>query len=441
MAIHVRERRKKRNPSQSQTELCGPKRISTDDFVTQVVSVAESTELYSEGTRASHYIEPLAGIVNKATDYKLTRLDQTESVHGLSERLEPSHSSEPSNAEDCGQQLEQAASNKRCDTASSSKQLLAIRALHNINDDRRKIPLPTRNGRLDAEQRFQGAARATVLAYGATNWTVSCQLRFSGEWITVSLKNQKTDARGEDLTSTESGLTDQSRTLALSGMSHPAFYHRFRSVDRPIPHLLHPSAEESDDEVKEPPVITFSEPQKICKEECSEETIQTTSLKYTFSKKSDRLQMCEMLFGKTIAMIAGANRIQCDGRELAHMTALVLWLDQQSNSLSMTLSANMLPGKGPIKDVEFQIRGLPKNGRGQRHLTKLLLLIRPISRCTEPSIQSPTTGWKTGTGKTLAKSTSSSGQVSLKCAIHFSNEQDRARFEQHCKARGTADVT
>jgi hypothetical protein len=81
---------------------------------------------------------------------------------------------------------------------------------------------------------------------------------------------------------------------------------------------LHPDVEGPAEEPDAPYTITFTERQYIFEEGASEGPRWTTSLMYIFHEKQDRITLCEKIFGKTLVMVAGSNKVTYDGREISH---------------------------------------------------------------------------------------------------------------------------
>lgn len=135
-----------------------------------------------------------------------------------------------------------------------------------------------------------------------------------------------------------------------------AFQHCFESQTRPIPHLIHPDVEgPKEDNI--PYSITFTQRQYICVDGAPEGPRWTTSLTYIFQNKLDRATLCETIFGKTLRVSSGIDKIIFDGQEVSHMSALVLWSDEVSRTQSITFSNNTSRRMTP-RDVELRVCGL-----------------------------------------------------------------------------------
>ena len=219
------------------------------------------------------------------------------------------------------------------------------------------------------------------------------------------------------------------------------FQHCFQSRDRPIPHLLHPDVEGPTEEPDAPYTITFTERQYILAEGTSEGPRWTTSLVYIFHEKQDQITLREMIFGKTLLMSAGSNKVCYDGQEIAHMSAIALWLDDESEtkSKSMTFFPNLTCKKATPKDMELKIHGLWGSNKASRNPHVLVVKAEPMRRDDEslnvsarPDRQSNV---QSG-GTFLSKASSTTSQRwrksgKLKWTIEFTRASDRESFSSH----------
>ena len=241
--------------------------------------------------------------------------------------------------------------------------------------------------------------------------------------------------------SNSSSRRSQSMSHATPTMFPRSFQHCFQSRDRPIPHFLHPDVEGPTEEPVAPYTITFTERQYISVEGASEGPRWTTSLMYIFHEKQDQITLCEMIFGKTLLMSAGSNIINYDGREISHMSAVALWFDGTSGTLSMTFFPSLTGKRGTSKDMELKIHGLWAPNKAPRNPNVLAVIAESMPRDDEalnlsarPDRQSSV---QSG-GTFLSKASSATSQKrkesgKLKCTIHFTRSSDRASFLNHLR--------
>lgn len=211
------------------------------------------------------------------------------------------------------------------------------------------------------------------------------------------------------------------------------FQHCFQLQARPIPHFLHPDVEGPTEEPHAPYTITFTERQYISEEDPSKSPRWTTSLMYIFYEKQDRILLCEKIFGKTLIMTAGSNKITYGRQELSHMSAIALWLDSASGTKSVTLSPNFIGQKTVRKDIELMVHGLWDAKKALRNSNALSIVAESMSRVDEDtfdgsSIKSGATRFSRASTTTLPK-WKKSGK--LKCTIEFSQLSDRMLFLSH----------
>lgn len=133
--------------------------------------------------------------------------------------------------------------------------------------------------------------------------------------------------------------------------------HCFQKQARPIPHILYPDVEGPAEEPNAPYTITFKERQYIS---LSQGQCWTNSLTYISDNIQDRITLSEKIFGKTLLMSVGAERITVDNQEVSYMSAISLWLDNTSETRSITFFPSVTGKKAPQggTDVELRVHGI-----------------------------------------------------------------------------------
>ena len=239
--------------------------------------------------------------------------------------------------------------------------------------------------------------------------------------------------------SNSSSRRSQSMSHATTTMLPRSFHHCFQSRNRPIPHFLHPDVEGPTEEPDAPYTITFTECQYISVETASEGPRRTTSLMYIFQEKQDQITLSEMIFGKTLLMSAGSDKIDYDGREISHMSAVALWFDRTSKTQSMTFFPNLI-GKGVTStDVEFKIHGLWTPNKAPRRSNALAVIAESIPRDEEYlNMSAKLDGQSSVQSGGMSKASSTTSQKwkkprKLKCIIQFTRLDDRASFLNHLR--------
>ena len=256
-----------------------------------------------------------------------------------------------------------------------------------------------------------------------------------------STSNAVTETAALLPSSTSLSRRSQSMGHATPALLPRSFHHCFLSCNRPIPHLLHPDVEGPSEEPDAPHAITFTERQFISAEGASEGPRWTTSLMYIFYEKQDQITLCEMIFGKTLLMSAGTDKISYNGREISHMSAVALWMDDASETQSMTFFPNIISKRATSKDIELKLQGLWGPNKAPRNPNVLAVIAESMPRDDErlnisskPDRQSSVYSG----GTFLSKASSATSQKwkksgKLKCTIQFTRSSDRASFMNHLK--------
>ena len=161
---------------------------------------------------------------------------------------------------------------------------------------------------------------------------------------------------------------------------------------------------------------------------------------YIFHENENRITLCEMTFGKTLLMTAGSDRINYDGQEISHMSAVALWFDEASETQSMTFFPNLTGKTATPKDVELKIHGLwdPTNKTSRN--PKALAIIAESMPSDEEGLNisvGPNGRSSVQSGGTILSKASSAPSKkwkksgNLKCTIRFTRSSDRASFLSH----------
>lgn len=248
-----------------------------------------------------------------------------------------------------------------------------------------------------------------------------------------------------------------SRSINSSGPNRHSriFQHCFQIQHRPIPHLLHPSVEGPDREPHEPYKITFERPQYISEEGTSEDPHWTPSLTYVLFDESDRDRLCEKIFGKTLLSLAGSNEISLKNKRVSHLCAIALWQDPVTRSLSVTFNQNLGVTKPPApRDVEYKVHGLWDTGKASKDTKRLVIAIAPMSTAEDaqqgfPELTRQTTAGTVFSRKSTAsshklvvrrQSSSSDGDGRIACTIDFTHSAGRDSFLAHLERQRSVAV-
>ena len=194
------------------------------------------------------------------------------------------------------------------------------------------------------------------------------------------------------------------------------FQHCFPLQRRPIPHLLHPDVEGLEMEPDAPYTISFTERQSIYEEGAREGQQQRTApLKYILYEKQDQATLCTTLFGKTLIATVGTNKITYSGREVSHMSAVLLWLDELSRTYSVTFYPNLLGKKSTPTDVEIKVLNLCEKKKQPRNANAIAVLADVMPRMNRyPDLVKAFSGIS-------------------KCIIEFTRRDDQVLFSKSFK--------
>jgi hypothetical protein len=215
------------------------------------------------------------------------------------------------------------------------------------------------------------------------------------------------------------------------------FQHCFQAQARPIPHVLHPSVEGCE-EPDAPYTITFTERQYIVVEDAHEGPRWTTSLMYIFDQQQGRTTLCEHIFGKTLLMSAGSNKITVKGKDVSHMSAITLWLDITSRIRSITFLQNTSKKTRP-KDIQLRVYGVWDTDRASRKSSILNLATELLSADdeqlnTDSSLSNQShiaLGNSPLSGTSIVTSKNRSKLGILRCTIEFTGSSSKTLFLSH----------
>ena len=222
-----------------------------------------------------------------------------------------------------------------------------------------------------------------------------------------------------------SSKRSQFRSQSTQTMSPRSFQHFFQSRDRPIPHFLHPDVEGPTEEPDAPYTITFKERQYLSSGYASGQARWTISLMYIFHENEDRITLCEMIFGKSLLITAGSDRINYDGQEISPMSAVALWFDEASETQSMTFFPNLTGKTATPKDVELKIHGLWDPTKKTSRNPKALAIIAEL-------IPSDEEGLNISVGPNGRSSVQSGGTILSKASSAPSKKMEEIwKFEMH----------
>ena len=458
----------------------------TKDFISEIVSFAEETELYSKDADPIQNVEHLTKLTEKATRFRLalhssnanTRTGTAPYQHPTPDALSPDLIERESFGHLTSTSDEKSMRTWAFDQISSSQlgfsHTLATEDLirpsshsdrttsdqlpsqdhsgHNNNIFRMSISSMTNaviesDNKLSTKDQVNLRGRSKVSLAMDPKASLSCSFNLKVSECSVLLKVIPTEG-SHGITnaviasaallplSNSLSRTSQSMSHATLAMVPRSFHHCFQSCNRPIPHFLHPDVEGPTEEPDAPYTITFTERQYISVEGASEGPRWTTSLMYIFREKEDQITLCETIFGKNLLMCAGSDKIVYDGREIAHMSAVTLWFDDASGTQSITFFPNLTFKKATSKDMELKIHGLWAPNKAPRNSNTLAVIAESmpgndegLNMSAKPDRQSSVQSGGTFLDK-ASSATTKKGKKSgkLKCTIKFTRSSDRASF-------------
>jgi hypothetical protein len=385
-----------------------PLQASVNDFISDVISLAEETELYSKDADPTKNLEQLTEIAERATHFQLAlrpssvdsgsvtakyqlpaigELNPGSFERGVLDQLSSMSDNasmqmwafDLSKKRQAGSSYTSATDHPTpsiCYSSATSPHPLPLQSRSAIENELSKMDIAPTAGALrqsDNEpsntDRISLRGRSEVSLTMNSKDSMSCSFASEASEGLVLLRvtsNKRLHSTSDAILASGAlppMLTlSSSRSQSVSYDIHPrfprTFQHCFQSRARPIPHLLHPDVEGPSEEPDKLYIITFIDRQYISEEGASEGPRWTTSLMYIFHEKQDRITLCEKIFGKTLVMAAGSNKVAYDGREISHMSAITLWLDGASETKSITFFPNFTGQNAAPKDIELRVHGL-----------------------------------------------------------------------------------
>ena len=464
----------------------------TNDFISEIVSLAEETELYFKDADPTQNLEQLAEISEKATHFRLALHSSTAGLRTstaqyqlpTSDDIYPnlfgrdffSHLS--SMTGDTSMRMwafDQIPSSPSGFPHTSATEHLTTPSSHSdripynelslqdhLSEDNNEIfrmsmaSMADAVTQLDNEPSMQdqvnlgGQSKVSLTMNPKASLSCSFNLEVSEGSVLLNVIPTNGPHGTSDATVPSGALllpsnSSSTRSQSVSHATHTlvprSFQHCFQSRDRPIPHFLHPDVEGPTEEPDAPYTITFTKRQYISAEGASGGPRWTTSLMYIFHEKKDQITLCEMIFGKTLLMIAGSDRINYDGREISRMSAVALWIDDASGIQSITFFPNIAGKRATSKDMELKIHGLWAPNKAPRNLNALAIMTESmptddegLNMSAKPNRQSSV---QSG-GTFLSKASSAISQKwkrsgKLKCTIHFTRSSDKVCFLNHLR--------
>ena len=462
----------------------------TNDFISEIVSLAEETELYLKDANPVQNLQHLTEITEKATRFRLaldsssagSRTDIAQYQLPTSDGISPDsfgrefygHLSSMTN--DTSMRLwafNQIPSRPSGLSDTSATEHLTTPSSHSDRIPSNEVPLQDHSrdddnsypisiasvadaliqsdNELSTQNQVNLRGRSKVSLAMDPKASLSCSFNLEVSEGSVLLKVIPTEGphgTSDGVIPTTALLPPlnpyrRSQSMSQAGRTTlpRSFHHCFQSRNRPIPHFLHPDVEGPNEEPDAPHTITFTERQYISAEGASGGPRWTASLMYIFHEKQDRITLCEMIFGKTLLLSAGSDRIRYDGREISHMSAVALWIDDASGTQSMTFFPNLIGKSVTSKDIELKLHGLWAPKKAPRNPNVLAVIAEWMPRDDEgldmsakPERQSSVHSG--GTFLSRASSVTSqrwkkSGK--MKCTIQFTRSSDRASFLNHLR--------
>ena len=202
------------------------------------------------------------------------------------------------------------------------------------------------------------------------------------------------------------------------------FQHSFTNINRPVPHVLHPSVEGPS--AKENYTISFHDHQYFVEEGCP--PIWTRELKYVFVNEIDRNIVRSKIFGKRLLRSAGTEKISFNYIAcLQH--AITLWEDETTHIKTITFYRDPPNNKSrPAGDVEYKILGITDLKKAEKDGEPLPLNVEQISQ--DPTPVSPTRRRSSTITSSSTKSGKARSRDDMSCSIYFSEASDKKAFLQ-----------
>ena len=416
----------------------------TDEVISDITSLAESTDLYAKNSDPTQNLEQLLQISQKTTPLGLALQTSDASVEASTTQCLLSAQIRAHSIRKTSQSESSRLSGAECSSPSIS--------LSNRSSSSR---LPQSNLQDDVEdfQCIERQVKARVSLSNCPRASMKCSFELEAFEQSVVLRVL---ALCQSYTSSDKAILSKthSRTSASLSSGSPSmsqvernsssliFEHHLQAHARPIPHVLHPVVEGLEGEPDEPYAITFKERQCIF-EGAAEAPRWTASIKYILDRKEDQTTLCQTIFGKRLVAMAGSNKIVYDGREVSHMSAVILWYDRGLKRYSITFCPNVTGKKSEPEDMELGIYGILEAPSSRPKL--LSVAVDLIPRVHEDldsfaNIERHQTA-RSGTSFLRRAFTSNSPKQkksgNVVCTIKFTDEKDRAVFVHEYKTRSS----
>ena len=369
----------------------------TTNFLKEVVSIAEETELYARDTQPEYKLKQLSKLNKRITGIWPTSLpfDEAPAYAAVLSEHEPQRApdmleAKPERYSDLpiplpehpvsGSQLKRdplswtLAQGQFADDL-SLKEIITPSMEHTTNLSNQKLVNPLS---LIGRASVSLGNRVTPPTYCTFDMEVSNDLAILR--ITFADKQRAFSygcipTLGTLPVSSLPFYRSQSMSYPPSSLHTRIVQHCFPVQQRPIPHLLHPNIEGPEEEPDAPYTVTFTDQQNIYEEGVREgQRRWTTSLKYIFHEKQDQITFCTNLFGKRLIATAGTNKITYNGRDVSLMCAATLWSDDRSKAHSVTFYPSLTGKKAVPKDVEINVLGLCEKKKQPRNANAIAIM-------------------------------------------------------------------
>lgn len=448
----------------------------TRRFIADVASLAEGTELYSRNASPAQNIEQLGEITDRVAQLRLALqpFSTTSSINSTHYQLLATGDVSPGSiGQDISPSMDDYRSSQRWtfhnSPSESSHTSVAGRSTslssfsdhlspgpasmhdHIIEEDEilemngsstsNGAAIPTRLAPTKNFISLQGHSRISLdtMSRDSANCSFSFEISGAIASLIVHIPGRRHTV-SDAMPSASSGYLKGGKHINYETPSQ-VLQHYFLKNSRPIPHLLHPNVEGPIEEPENPYTITFKGPQYIHSEKTAETPQETTSLTYIFEQKQDQITLCKYIFGKSLLMISGCNKITVNGQEVSHMSAVTLWFDRTSQKRSVTFYPNLTGKKTEPKDVELELHGLWDVSKAGRSSSSLALTAELILRVEDDpgvsamlerqsSAKSTATFHRRKSSTTLEKWMKPGKQ---KCVIEFTHPRDKDTFLTHLK--------
>jgi hypothetical protein len=225
------------------------------------------------------------------------------------------------------------------------------------------------------------------------------------------------------------------------------FRHFFTHDSRPFPNVLHPSVEGPEERCA-PYAFSFRENQFVAEEGSSDGGKWITGLRYAFEQQADRDFVREKIFGKTLLVSAGTEKISFSTYVAGRQQNISLWEDLSNQIKTIAFFRSLANGKSlPVADVEYQVLRFEDANRARRPGSKLALVVKPYNTfpklaspisptiSTSPTSRSSNFFSRQSTRRSSCSSERESGSEEMVCTLEFSDLKDRNLKDSRDKKR------